>query len=37
MDHKEKNRNILHTIILIILLIAILVGGYTLIQMVQKI
>lgn len=36
MDHKEKNRNILHTIILIILLIAILVGGYTLIQMVQK-
>ena len=36
MDQKEKNRNILHTILLIILFIVILIGSYIMIQMVQK-
>lgn len=36
MDKKEKTQNILQTILLIILLLVILIGGYFLLQMVQK-
>lgn len=36
MDKKEKTQNILQTILLIILLLVILIGGYFLLQMIQK-